>query len=246
MILSFSGTGNSNYVAKLIQSVNGDEIVSINELIKKDSKDVINSNKPLVFTCPTYAWRIPKIVEEFIRKTRFTGSNEAYFVLTCGDDTGNAVEYAKKLCKEKGFILKGFTYVRMPENYIAMFSVPGKEEADKIIEKANEKILLLAEEIKDNKYINIEKVKFADRLKSGVVNKIFYLTSVSAKGFYSTEACISCGKCVKDCPLNNITLVEGKPKWGSNCTHCMACICKCPKEAIEYKNKTKGKNRYYI
>ncbi|MDU1855461.1 MAG: flavodoxin, partial [Clostridium baratii] len=31
-----------------------------------------------------------------------------------------------------------------------------------------------------------------------------------------------------------------------NCTHCMACICGCPVQAIEYKNKTKGRNRYYL
>ncbi|MBS5951111.1 MAG: EFR1 family ferrodoxin, partial [Clostridium sp.] len=55
-----------------------------------------------------------------------------------------------------------------------------------------------------------------------------------------------CGKCVKLCPLNNIELVKGKPKWGEKCTHCMACISRCPKEAIEYKNKTKGRNRYYL
>jgi LysM repeat protein len=40
-------------------------------------------------------------------------------------------------------------------------------------------------------------------------------------------------------------LAEGKPQWGRNCTHCMACICACPSEAIEYKNKSKGKPRYY-
>jgi MinD superfamily P-loop ATPase len=26
----------------------------------------------------------------------------------------------------------------------------------------------------------------------------------------------------------------------------MACICGCPKTAIEYKNKTQGKERYYL
>ena len=85
-----------------------------------------------------------------------------------------------------------------------------------------------------------------DKFKSSIVNSLFYTAFVSAKGFYSTEECISCGKCVKLCPLNNIELVDGKPKWGEKCTHCMACICRCPKEAIEYKTKTKGRNRYYL
>ena len=41
---------------------------------------------------------------------------------------------------------------------------------------------------------------------------------------------------------------SGKRKagLGKNCTHCMACICYCPKEAIEYGKKSKGKPRYHF
>lgn len=46
------------------------------------------------------------------------------------------------------------------------------------------------------------------------------------------------------CPLNNITLEDGKPLWGGNCTHCMACISYCPTEAIEYGRRSVGKPRY--
>ena len=41
-----------------------------------------------------------------------------------------------------------------------------------------------------------------------------------------------------------IQLRENKPVWGRNCTHCMACICYCPTEAIEYGKKSIGKPRY--
>lgn len=60
------------------------------------------------------------------------------------------------------------------------------------------------------------------------------------------NACIGCGKCVQLCPLNNIRLDKDKPVWGSNCTHCMACICYCPKEAIEYGKRSVGKPRYHF
>lgn len=245
MILCFSGTGNSTYVSKVIQSITGDEIISINDLIKKESKEIIKSEKPFVFICPTYAWKMPRVVENFIRKTQFQGTNKVYFVLTCGLDTGNAAHYIKKLCEEKGFELKGFTSILMPENYITMYNAPAKEEANKIIQKSGKKISSIGEKIKENKSFQEEKIKLKDKIKSGIVNSVFYPVVVSAKGFYSTDDCISCGKCVKLCSLNNIELVNGKSQWGEQCTHCMACICRCPKEAIEYKNKTKGKQRYY-
>lgn len=246
MILYFSGTGNSRYVAEKISKVADDNVISINEFLKSGNKGIIESKKPFVFVCPTYAWRIPRVVEDFIREANFKNAKETYFILTCGGETGEAVKYIKKLCMEKGFNLKGFASVVMPDNYIVMYDTPDEEKANKIIEGATEKIYYIAECIMDGKELEEEKSKLGGSLKSGLVNSLFYSAFVKAKGFYSTDKCINCGKCAKLCPLNNINIVDGRPKWGANCTHCMACICGCPVQAIEYKNKTKGRNRYYL
>ena len=42
------------------------------------------------------------------------------------------------------------------------------------------------------------------------------------------------------------SLQNGKPVWGQDCTHCMACICCCPAEAIEYGKMCLGKPRYHF
>jgi NAD-dependent dihydropyrimidine dehydrogenase PreA subunit len=81
-------------------------------------------------------------------------------------------------------------------------------------------------------------------IKTAVVNPIFYQLVVKTGPFHATDTCTGCGKCEQYCPLNNIILVNGKPQWGENCTHCMACICKCPAEAIEYGTHSNGKPRY--
>ncbi|MEG1197561.1 MAG: 4Fe-4S binding protein, partial [Raoultibacter sp.] len=39
---------------------------------------------------------------------------------------------------------------------------------------------------------------------------------------------------------------NGRPLWSNTCTHCMACIARCPEEAIEFKHKTQGKARHYL
>lgn len=246
MILYFSGTGNSRYAAQIIQSVTGDEILSMNELMKTGSKDTLKSEKPFVFVCPAYAWKIPRVVEKLIRDAQLEGSKKAYFVLTCGEGTGNAVHYAKKLCNEKGLEFLGLASVVMPENYIALYDAPDKSIAEREVQSAIPGIYDVAKKIKDNQALEENKSKINGIFMSGVVNPFFYLLIVNAKGFHSTNDCISCGKCVALCPLNNVKLEDGKPQWGNNCTHCMACICGCPKEAIEYKNKTQGKPRYYL
>ena len=114
----------------------------------------------------------------------------------------------------------------------------------KIIIVAGRTILRIVKAIKNDKYLELGKVPLADKICSTVVNKAFYAFIVKAKKFYSKDTCISCGKCEKVCPLSNVTLVDGKPKWGKDCTHCMACICKCPTEAIEYGKASQGKPRY--
>ena len=73
---------------------------------------------------------------------------------------------------------------------------------------------------------------------------MFNRFQMSPKHFYATDSCISCKRCEKVCPVDNVKLREGRPVWGKNCTHCMACICYCPQEVIEYGKKSVGKPRY--
>ncbi len=246
MILFFSGTGNSQFVAQMVSEIINDKLLSLNELIKNDNYSEIYSDKPLVIVAPVYGWRLPKIVQEFILKTTFKGNNSTYFILTCGSESGDAVKYAKELCHKKDFKFMGLKTLLMPENYVAMFTVPNENEVEKIVSKSVPQIKAVAEDILHLKKLNDEKVSFADKIKSGPINSLFYKIIVSAKGFRVEDNCVGCNKCVEVCPLNNIKLVNSKPQWGSSCTHCMACICGCPVEAIEYKNRTVGKRRYYF
>ena len=132
----------------------------------------------------------------------------------------------------------------MPDNYILMFSAPGEPEAKAIVRKALPGVKEAAGLILQEKPFAEKACSLIDRIKSGMVNEGFRKYFVKAKGFYATDACTGCGKCAVSCALNNITVEGGKPKWGDNCTQCMACICGCPRQAVEYGKKTIGKVRY--
>lgn len=246
MIIYFSGTGNSRYVAEYIAAVVGDETVSLNELMREGPKAEFSSRKPYVFVVPTYAWRMPRVVEQFIQNSRFSGHRSAYFVLTCGGGVGNAAAYAKRLCEEKYLTFMGLKGIVMPENYIAMFKVPGKEEAEKIIAAATPEIESTARIIKERTALPEEKVSIGGKLSSRIT-PLFYSLCVSPVGFRVTaDKCTACGNCERVCPLDNIKVIAEKPVWREQCTHCMACISSCPTEAIEYNKKTANKNRYYL
>ena len=246
MIVYYTGTGNSRYVAQRFAAALGDDLITANEYIKNDTPADLHSDRPWVFISPTYGWQIPRIFADFLRRGRFTGSRKAYFVMTCGSEIGNANKYNRDLCAEKAISCMDTAQIVMPENYIAMFSAPQADEARQIVAKAEPDIDRAIAAIQANQPFAPTRNNLYDRFMSGPVNPIFYKFFVKANAFTASSACIGCGQCVKRCPMNNVTLKDGKPSWGKNCTHCMACICYCPKEAIEYGKKSVGQPRYHF
>ena len=246
MILYFSGTGNSNYVAKRIADALGDEIVNLNARIKASDTSPIETDERLIIVTPTYAWRIPRVVRDWLRKTELRGAKQVWFVMTCGSEIGNAAKYNRQLAAQKQLQYMGTAQIIMPENYIAMFNAPQKEQALSIVEQAEPALQRVLAQLRAGQKFPPPRENLYDRFMSGPVNPVFYRFFVKADAFRATDACIGCGKCVELCPLNNIHLENGKPVWGKNCTHCMACICYCPKEAIEYGRKSKGEPRYHF
>ena len=83
-------------------------------------------------------------------------------------------------------------------------------------------------------------------IKSSLVCNVFNKYATKTDDFFVTEKCVSCGNCVSVCPLGSISLVEGKPKWEGHCTKCLACINRCPEEAIQSGKATAGRGRYYF
>ena len=246
MILYFSGTGNSKYVAKRIADALGDEIVNLNDRIKASDTSSVETGERVIIVTPTYAWRIPRVVRDWLRKTELRDAKQAWFVMTCGSEIGNADKYNRELCTEKGLSCMGTAQIVMPENYIAMFSAPQADKARQIVAKAKPDIDRAIAAIQAGECFAPTRNNLYDRFMSGPVNPIFYKCFVKANAFTASSACIGCGQCVKRCPMNNVTLKDGKPSWGKNCTHCMACICYCPKEAIEYGKKSVGQPRYHF
>lgn len=246
MILCYSGTGNSRYVAKRIAAALDDELLSMNDRIKAGDTLPVEGNERLIIVTPTYAWRIPRIVRDWLTKTEFPGAKQAWFVMTCGSEIGNAAQYNRALCREKQLAYMGTAQIIMPENYIAMFNAPHADEARQIVARAEPDIDRALSAIAANQAFPPPHDNLYDRFMSGPVNPIFYSFCVKAKAFTAGDACIGCGKCATLCPTNNIAIQNGKPVWGGDCTHCMACICYCPAEAVEYGKKSLGKPRYHF
>ena len=64
------------------------------------------------------------------------------------------------------------------------------------------------------------------------------------KAFRADNNCISCGTCVRICPVDNIVL-NNKPEWLNHCEQCFACLHWCPEQAIQFGDNTAGRKRYH-
>lgn len=82
MILYFSATGNSKYVAERISKKTDEKMLSIVDCIK--DKKFNFSDESIGLITPTYNWTLPSIVKEFIGKANFE-CEYLYFIATYGE-----------------------------------------------------------------------------------------------------------------------------------------------------------------
>ena len=67
MILYFSSTGNSKFVAEILKMDLQDTAVSLNHIFKNNLKLEFYTETPYVIVCPIYAWRLPRKIETFLK-----------------------------------------------------------------------------------------------------------------------------------------------------------------------------------
>lgn len=249
MIFYFSGTGNSMQAAKNIAECNQERLISIAAAMNSKAEKfeyTLGEDEVVGFVYPVYAWAPPKIVLQFIDRLKFNNykGNFTFSVATCGDDIGNTMKVLDSRMKRNGLHLDSCFSVRMPNNYIIGFDVDTKELEQKKLSKAEETLDTINKVIQDRKAGVFEVVRGAlPGLKTSVINPLFNSKGINTKKFYANDNCNGCGICEIVCSCRNIK-VEGKPKWGENCTQCLACLHFCPVKAIQYGKGTARKGRY--
>lgn len=246
MVLYFSATGNTEYIAKEIAKQLDDECLNLLDRMKNNDNSELHSDKPFIICAPVYVCEMPRFMSAYLKKQTFTGSKDVYFIFTSGGYCGISGQLAKRIIRKKKMNYRGHAEFKMPRNYVANDSYPMLEtkEVEERILNSRDMIGPVVEKIKAGEKLKARHVFLFETIITLPFNPVWCKYKFKTKDFFYTDKCVGCGKCVKLCPLNNVILQDGKPVWGDNCTHCMACIGNCPTQAIEYGEITKTKEQY--
>ncbi|MCM1067652.1 MAG: EFR1 family ferrodoxin [Muribaculaceae bacterium] len=255
MILYFSGTGNTRHVAQLLST----RLVDSNlcrisaDMLRDPAAALIDApagDKRVIWAFPTYSWGVPPVVLELIRLCRFGSAAKAathFMLTTCGDDMGRADRQWRKAIAARGLTAGGAYAVQMPNTYVCMkgFDVDSPDLAAAKISRAAEAVDTIARSIESGGPDILIPGKFAG-IKTAVVYPWFCRFEMSPKPFSVHEGCISCGRCAAGCPMQNITMLSGRPAWGDKCALCLRCYHVCPRHAVAYGKTTEGKGQQLL
>lgn len=263
LILYFSGTGNTDYVAKDLHAKLKDlsistEVRSIETIFPGEVAEF----DLLILGFPIYAGAAPEFFRQYLKNLPSAKEKGVFVFCTRAMYEGQAINHVYKQLETKGYIPLGHTSMEMPGSD----GLPFMSKDSKYVRRAL-----------DKNYGNIREInEFAQRIACviGEINKVKSLKGLSMKaprgipGFnkllqllwdagYSfaekkmkpkfraeKEKCVQCGVCIKQCPAKNISMTRDSISFAAHCYMCMRCINQCPCEAIQIGKGTVNKFRW--
>lgn len=244
VMVYFSGTGNSKYIAEQFAEKMNIKAYSIEQEL--EFADIFNTADTIAVCYPIYGSCVPRIMREFVKRYQDIFASKKLIIfctqmLFSGD---GARAFARLIpnCEQRVIYAEHFL---MPNNIcnFALFPMREKEKVKKplkALKKLDEICLDLQNGIVKKRGWNV----FSTLL--GKTQNIAYpkMEAQARASFSADDTCIGCGLCVKNCPTNNLEMVDGKVIQKGNCTLCYRCVNLCPKQSCTVYFKKKPKKQY--
>jgi len=245
VMLYFSGTGNSKYIAELFSQNMNSACHSIEEDI--DFNGIIEAEDVVGFCYPIYMSCVPRILREFVAQhmKALEGKRVIIFCTQLWHSGDGTRRFA----------------VLFPKNHIDViytehFFMPNNMNDIPLLPIANEKSL--------KKTLAREKRRMdsvCNKIKNGIIKRRGFSFGSRMLGFPQAVFlgrverranrviridgdCNKCGLCVDICPMKNFSMTDGEIRHNHNCTMCYRCGNKCPQKAISLIIPGKVKKQY--
>jgi ferredoxin len=247
-IYYFSGTGNAQHAALWFSKAAEEKGMKIetHNLASLKNRRVIEKPAPglVLFSGPThgfnyspllffYILRFPRGKNRVVLMNTRAGIKAGPFFLP--GLSGMALMLPALILLFKGYSIAGLKPVDLPSNWISIHPGQRKETIEKIyawrkpqVEAFAEKILQGRRVLTGLRTLPIDLAITPIGILYHVIGRFFL-----GKTFIASRDCTMCGRCLRECPVQAIEEVDGRPFWTWRCESCMKCMNSCPERAIE-------------
>jgi ferredoxin/flavodoxin len=239
LILTFSGTGNTAFVVlEFIKALQQRGITAasypLENLPFAEKPEEILSADLIGIAFPVHAFNPPPLVEKIFKQLPVAAVKKCFILKTAGSPfaNGGTTSWLKQILRSKHWKLQYEALIPMPSNFLIRYQ-------DGLMKLIAQMAVKLTQRIADE-IVNGSNQTIPESTAVRVLSESLKIERIGAR-FYGRflkvdSACTQCGRCVRDCPTQNIRLENGKFSFGWTCTLCMRCSFYCPVQAFNHKH----------
>lgn len=242
LILYFSGSGNTAFVAKQIAA----ELKTLQVDAELHATEESFATQPdrfdyLILGCPKY-YEYP--ILDFIGyiKRKLPPSRRNIPVLLFVTQAGTLPTDWRglyRILSKKGYRPTAAKSFPIANNLtiFSFFSLTKEAQINENLQKLNADLLPLLRKFIAKEHCMEKAGRGLGIFEKAVAHLCTGLFPVFFMKFSPSSACTGCGHCANRCPKHNIRMVAGHPVFGRGCLFCMRCVTGCPENAILYSKK---------
>ncbi len=260
LFIYFSGTGNTDYVARYLAHKIESEPVEIEvRSIEWQAADAVGGFDLLAVGFPVYAADSPRFLQDYLADLPLGEGRGAFVFCTKGAYAGGAVQRNLQRLAVGGYVPLGGGSVLMPgtdglsmvarDSWMARKALEKDydhlKDADRLAKEMSSTLRALL----DGRPVEALRMSLRRRpigtLSDGIWAALYMASEeYCRKRLYADHRCEGCGLCARVCPVDNIERVDLRPHFADRCVLCLRCLHACPQEAIQIARFTVDKFRW--
>jgi len=250
VVYYFSGTGNARNSAEWIfheakQKGLNTRLIKMDRAIRPEIPDFPTGRTLIGFCFPTHGFNAAPAALSYVSKYPKLKDSKVFLLNTRAGMkiskmftpgiSGLALILPAIILMFKGYSIVAMKPVDLPSNWVSIHPGLRKKVIDSMFVHWHKNVVRFANTILAGKkaWRGLYDLPLDLLIAPIAIAYYFFGRYCLSKTFIATDACTSCEKCVKECPVGALKMKGKYPFWTYRCESCMRCMNHCRERAIE-------------